>query len=72
MKRAKYMKRVMVALLMGLVVAVALSGCGRLVPEPVETLSVYATFYPIYALTDAVMAGIPDAELRNAHILSAI
>ena len=64
MKRTKYMKRVMVALLMGLVVAVALSGCGRLVPEPVETLSVYATFYPIYALTDAVMEGIPDAELH--------
>ena len=51
-------------MLMILVVAVAVSGCGRLVPEPAETLSVYATFYPIYALTDAVMADIPDAELH--------
>lgn len=53
-----------VALLLALMFA-ALSGCAPLVEEgDVERLSVYATFYPIYALTDAVMRDVPDTELH--------
>ncbi len=44
--------------------AAALSGCRPLIADETQTLRVYATFYPIYALTDAVMSGVPDAELR--------
>ena len=48
-----------------LVIAVALlaSGCRPLVEEA-DRISVYATFYPIYALADAVMREVPDAELH--------
>jgi len=42
----------------------ALSGCRRLVQDEEAPISVYATFYPIYALTDAVMQGVPDAALH--------
>ena len=45
-------------------VALVLAGCRPLVVDDIEALSVYATFYPIYALTDAVMEGVPDAELH--------
>ena len=47
-----------------LLVALAAAGCRPLVEDDTEALSVYATFYPIYALTDAVMDGVPDAELH--------
>ncbi len=47
-----------------ILVVIVLTGCVRIVPEAPESLSVYATFYPIYALCDAVMSGIPDAELH--------
>ena len=46
------------------VLTFVLSGCRPLVTDATKALSVYATFYPIYALTDAVMAGIPDAALH--------
>ena len=57
------MRRAVAIISMLLALAALLSGCKRLVPED-ETISVYATFYPIYALTDAVMDGVPDAELH--------
>lgn len=57
------MRRAVAIVSMLLALAALLSGCARLVPED-ETISVYATFYPIYALTDAVMDGVPDAELH--------
>ena len=63
MKEVKLLRRFIVALAL-LLVAAALTGCKPIVEDDVETLSVYATFYPIYALTDAVMAGVPDAELH--------
>lgn len=43
---------------------VLLSGCRPLVTDAPKALSIYATFYPLYALTDAVMFGIPDAHLH--------
>ena len=44
--------------------ALALAGCRPVVQDAPECLSVYATFYPIYALTEAVLRDIPDAELH--------
>ena len=46
----------------------ALSGCGlhaekEASPES-ETLSVYATFYPIYALTALIAEGVPDLQVN--------
>ncbi len=42
----------------------AMTGCAPLVPESAEEVTVYATFYPIYALTDAVTAGVPNLSLH--------
>ena len=54
-----------IALMMALLfAAVALSGCQKLVDPADKPISVYATNYPIYALTDAVMADIPNAQLH--------
>ena len=44
--------------------ALALTGCRPVVEDAPQRLSVYATFYPIYALTEAVLRDIPDAELH--------
>ncbi|MBQ3423728.1 MAG: hypothetical protein IJH38_00820, partial [Clostridia bacterium] len=41
-----------------------LTSCRRLVPEEEETISVYASFYPIYALADGVTRSVPDVELH--------
>ena len=41
-----------------------LTSCRRLVPEEDETISVYASFYPIYALADGVTRSVPDVELH--------
>lgn len=50
----------------GLVVflALALAGCRPLVTEDEKPLNVYATFYPIYALADALMEDVPNAALH--------
>lgn len=42
----------------------ALPGCRPLVEDAPKQLSVYATLYPIYALTDAVTEGVPDLSLK--------
>lgn len=62
-KEVTLLRRAVAIALVFLAVAALLAGCGRLVPEK-DSISVYATFYPIYALTDAVMADVPDAELH--------
>ena len=51
------------ALALALVCAIT-TGCGPLVTDEAEPLSVYATFYPIYALTDAVTRGAPEFALH--------
>ncbi len=47
-----------------LIVALLLSGCRPLVADAPKQLTVYATFYPIYALADAVAQGVPDLQLH--------
>lgn len=64
MKKLYALRRCVALIILMLAVAGALSGCRRLVANEAETIRVYATFYPIYALTDAVMRDVPDAELR--------
>ena len=58
------MRRAVILALITLALASMLSGCKPLVQEPDGSISVYATFYPIYALTDAVMREVPDAQLH--------
>ena len=55
-------RRRAVAICVGL--ALALTGCAPLVETPPRPLSVYASFYPIYALADAVLANVPDMALH--------
>ena len=47
-----------------LILVMLLVGCHRVVQEQPESITIYATFYPIYALADAVMYDIPDATLH--------
>lgn len=54
--------RRLAALLLAL--TLMLSGCRPLVADAPKHLNFYATFYPLYALTDALMADIPDATLH--------
>lgn len=58
------MRKFFAALTLILLAALALTGCGPVVQDAPERISVYATFYPIYALTEAVLRDIPDAELH--------
>ena len=58
-----------IALILGAcLLAAALSGCGlhaeEEVPQEPEALSVYATFYPIYALTALVADSVPDLQVN--------
>lgn len=47
-----------------LLLALLLSGCHPLVEDAPKHLTVYATFYPIYALTGAVTRDVPDLTLN--------
>ena len=47
-----------------LIAALLLTGCHPLVPNQEKALNIYATFYPIYALTEELMRDVPDAELH--------
>ena len=46
------------------VLLIALTGCRRLLEPENKSISVYATFWPVYAVSDAVMKDVPDARLR--------
>ena len=59
----KYARRRAVTLAL-LLVALLLSGCAPVIPEYAQSVSVYATFYPIYALTDAIVSGVPNIRLN--------
>ena len=56
--------RSMTALAILIAAALTLTGCQPLIPADTEEVAVYATFYPIYALSSAVMEGIPNLSLR--------
>ncbi len=43
---------------------IVFTGCRRLVEPENKSISVYATFWPVYALSDTVMKDVPDARLR--------
>lgn len=58
------MRRAVAMALLLIFLASVLSGCRKLVQDEDSPISVYATFYPIYALTDAVMHDVPDAALH--------
>ena len=45
--------------------ALLLTGCGSLVTDDVRSIDIYATFWPLYALTDALTADVPDATLHG-------
>lgn len=48
-----------------LVVMLMLTGCSRIVEEDsTEAMTLYATFYPIYALTQMIVEDIPDLTLN--------
>ena len=55
--------RVAAAALM-IALALVLAGCRPLVETQPQSISIYATFSPIYALADAVMRDIPEASLH--------
>lgn len=52
------------ALALLLAVAAGLAGCRPLVADEGQPISVYATFYPIYALTEGVARDVPDLALH--------
>lgn len=58
------MKKRTFVLLWTLIVAVSCSGCTPLVDADPETLSIYASFYPIYALTGMIVSEVPDLTLH--------
>lgn len=43
---------------------ILLCGCSPIVEESPETVNIYASFYPIYALTEMIVKDIPDLELH--------
>lgn len=63
-RTAAVRRRIAAAIGLMLALALCLTGCRPLVENTPEALSLYATFYPIYALTDAVAHGVPDMELH--------
>lgn len=58
------MRRRIAAIALILALTASLTGCRRLVEPQEKPISIYATFWPIYALTDAVMRDVPDARLK--------
>lgn len=41
-----------------------LTGCSPIVDDTVETISLYATFYPVYALAQMIVEDVPDLTLN--------
>ena len=64
MTHMKSIRRGLAVLLVSAVAAFTLAACSPVIPEGAEALPVYATFYPIYALTDAVVRDVPGIELH--------
>lgn len=58
------MKKRFLILFLALAVAVSCSGCTPLMDADPETLSIYASFYPIYALTEMIVEGVPDLKMH--------
>lgn len=62
------LKKILTGLLSVFLIACLLASCGgdktEQTPEEDDVLTVYTTFYPIYALTHMVAAGVEDVELH--------
>ena len=58
------MRRILAIVMLMISTAAALAGCRRLVEPEDESVCVYATFWPVYALTDAVARDVPDLSLK--------
>ena len=58
------MRRRLAIIALIFVLLIALTGCRSLVEPENKSISVYATFWPVYALSQAVMKDLPDARLR--------
>lgn len=58
------MKKRFVVFFLVLIIAFSCSGCAPLMDPDPETLSIYASFYSIYALTDMLVSDVPDLTLR--------
>lgn len=56
-------KRNFLAVLL-LIIVLICSACAPIVEERTETTTVYTTFYPIYALTNAIVDGAENIEVR--------
>lgn len=54
-------KRLLALLIIGMLM---FSGCEPIVNEAEETLKIYASFYPVYSLSDMILGSIPDIELK--------
>ena len=63
-REGRPLRRSIQAAVLAIALALTLSGCRPLVETQPQTISIYATFYPIYALAEAVMRDIPDAKLH--------
>ena len=59
------MRRYVALIAMALVIAGVLTGCHPLFDASNKVISVYASFYPIYALTEAVLRDVPNTELHQ-------
>lgn len=57
-------KRLLSIVAIGLAAMLSLSGCAPIVEDAPQNLSIYATFYPIYALAGMVLQDVPGIELH--------
>ena len=58
------MRRILAVVAIALAICLFLTGCRPLVETEETTISLYATFYPIYALTDALITKVPNVQLH--------
>lgn len=58
------MRRYIALAALALFVVALLTSCHPIIDSEADPISIYASFYPIYALTEAVMRDVPDASLH--------
>ena len=58
------MRKTVLMLAVLLALSLGLAGCGRIMPQETQSLCVYATFYPLYALADGVLRDVPGVTLH--------
>ena len=58
------MRRSVALAVMALLIVALLTSCHPIIESEADPISVYASFYPIYALTEAVVRDVPDVSLH--------